>query len=91
MTYARAVVLTACLVLCLLPAPPSTAADGPAPKEGHWVVRDFRFHTGEVLPELKLAYTTIGDPKNEAIVVLHGTAGSAVSYTHLTLPTIYSV
>ena len=53
------------------------AADYPAPKEGQWVVKDFRFHTGEVLPELRLAYTTIGDPKNEAIVVLHGTGGSA--------------
>jgi len=30
---------------------PAVAADYPAPKEGNWVVRDFRFHTGEVLPE----------------------------------------
>ena len=36
------------------------AADYPAPKEGSWTVRDFRFHTGETLPELRLAYTTIG-------------------------------
>ena len=32
----------------------SLAADYPAPQEGSWVVRDFRFHTGEVLPELRL-------------------------------------
>ena len=51
----------------------------PAPKEGAWVVRDFKFHTGEVLPELKLAYTTVGDPKNEPVLVLHGTTGSARS------------
>ena len=38
------------------------AADYPAPKEGDWVVRDFRFHTGETLPELKLHYTTVGAP-----------------------------
>lgn len=55
------------------------AADYPAPKQGEWVVRDFRFHTGEVLPELKLAYTTVGDPKGEPVVVLHGTTGSAQS------------
>jgi homoserine O-acetyltransferase/O-succinyltransferase len=55
------------------------AAQYPAPKEGEWLVRDFRFHTGEVLPELRLAYTTLGDAKNEAIVVLHGTGGSARS------------
>jgi homoserine O-acetyltransferase len=55
------------------------AADYPAPKEGDWVVRDFRFHTGEVLPELRLHYTTIGDPRGEPVVVLHGTTGSAAS------------
>jgi homoserine O-acetyltransferase/O-succinyltransferase len=55
------------------------AAQYPAPKEGEWLVRDFRFHTGESLPELRLHYTTLGDPKNEAIVVLHGTGGSARS------------
>ena len=55
------------------------AAAYPAPQEGSWVVRDFRFHTGEVLPELRLAYTTIGDPRGEPVVVLHGTTGSARS------------
>jgi homoserine O-acetyltransferase len=34
------------------------AADYPAPNTGDWVARDFRFHTGEVLPELRLHYTT---------------------------------
>lgn len=32
---------------------PALAADYPAPKEGIWVVRDFRFHTGEFLPGMK--------------------------------------
>lgn len=52
------------------------AADYPASKEGSWVVRDFRFHTGETLPELRLHYTTVGDPTGEPVVVLHGTTGS---------------
>jgi homoserine O-acetyltransferase len=52
------------------------AADAPAPKEGSWVVRDFRFHTGEVLPELRLHYTTLGAPTGEPVLVLHGTTGS---------------
>src|SRR4030095_14399555 len=43
-----------------LTALPGLAADYPAPQEGSWVVRDFRFHTGEVLPELRLHYTTVG-------------------------------
>jgi homoserine O-acetyltransferase len=53
------------------------AADYPAPKEGGWTVRDFKFHTGETLPELRLAYTTIGAATGEPVIVLHGTTGSA--------------
>ena len=55
------------------------AADYPAPKDGQWVARDFRFHTGEVLPELRLSYKTIGAPTGEPVLLLHGTAGSAAS------------
>ncbi len=58
---------------------PVWAADYPAPKTATWVARDFRFHTGEVLPELKLAYTTVGNPSGEPVLLLHGTAGSAAS------------
>jgi homoserine O-acetyltransferase/O-succinyltransferase len=47
-----------------------------SPRNGNWVVKDFKFHTGEVLPELRLNYTTLGDPKNEAVLILHGTTGS---------------
>ncbi len=46
------------------------------PQNGSWIVIDFKFHTGEVLPELRLYYTTLGDPKNEAVLILHGTTGS---------------
>jgi homoserine O-acetyltransferase len=55
------------------------AADYPAPKEGSWTARDFRFHTGEALPELRLAYTTLGAPGGEPVIVMHGTTGSAAS------------
>jgi len=58
---------------------PAIAADYPAPKTGEWVARDFKFHTGEVMPELKLAYTTIGEPSGQPVLVLHGTTGSAAS------------
>ena len=64
---------------CALVSAAVGAADYPAPKAGEWLAKDLRFHSGEVLPEARLAYTTIGDPKNEAIVVLHGTGGSAAS------------
>jgi homoserine O-acetyltransferase/O-succinyltransferase len=55
------------------------AADYPAPQEGSWVVRDFRFHTGEVLPELRLHYRTVGAPGGEPVVVLHGTTQSGAA------------
>ena len=54
----------------------ATAADYPTPKEGDWAARNFRFHTGEVMPELRLHYTTVGDPSGQPVLMLHGTAGS---------------
>ena len=28
----------------------SAAAEFPAPKQGSWIAKDFKFHTGEVMP-----------------------------------------
>jgi homoserine O-acetyltransferase len=55
------------------------AADYPAPKQGDFIAKDFRFHTGEVMGELKLHYTTVGEPTGQPVVVLHGSGGSAAS------------
>jgi homoserine O-acetyltransferase len=55
----------------------AVAADYPAPKQGEWIAKDFKFHTGETLPELKLHYTTIGDPGGQPVLVLHGSGGDA--------------
>lgn len=55
------------------------AADYPAPKQGDWVARDFKFHTGEIMPDLKLHYTTVGEPTGQPVLVLHGTGGSGAS------------
>src|SRR5882672_1201229 len=60
----------------IVAALPAAAAAYPAPKEGSWVARDFRFHTGEVMPELRLGYTTVGVPTGEPVLILHGTTGS---------------
>ena len=54
----------------------AAAQNYPAPKEGSWIARDFKFHTGEMLAELRLHYRTIGEPSGEPVVVLHGTSGS---------------
>ncbi|MBV9565793.1 MAG: alpha/beta fold hydrolase [Bradyrhizobium sp.] len=68
--------LSAALVLTSVTA---MAADYPAPREGDWIAKDFRFHTGETMPELKLHYTTIGEPAGQPVLVLHGSGGSAAS------------
>ncbi|PGH40664.1 MAG: hypothetical protein CRN43_01625 [Candidatus Nephrothrix sp. EaCA] len=56
----------------------------PAPAAGDFVLKDFKFQSGESLPELKMHYVTIGKPlknsrgivTNAVIVLLHGTAGN---------------
>ena len=48
------------VAVALLVSFAAKAADYPAPKEGEWVARDFKFHTGEVMPALRMHYTTIG-------------------------------
>ena len=52
------------------------AADAPAPHAADWTAHDFRFHTGEVMPELHLHYTTLGAPTGEPVLIIHGTAGT---------------
>ncbi len=71
--------IAACTLLAALAATHVNAAEYPAPRKGTWVARDFRFHTGEVMPELRLDYTTVGEPSGEPVIVLHGTTGSAAS------------
>jgi homoserine O-acetyltransferase len=74
-----------CAFTCALAAA-ARAADVPATAEGDFVLRDFRFRSGETLPELKLHYATMGRPRKDAaghvgnaILVLHGTGGSSAS------------
>ena len=55
------------------------AADYPAPKQGDWIARDFKFHGGETMPELRLHYTTLGEPGGQPVLVLHGSGGSAAN------------
>ncbi|MCK8784026.1 alpha/beta fold hydrolase [Roseomonas sp. NAR14] len=70
--------LRAALAFGLLSATPPAprAAEYPAPREADWIARDFRFHDGTVLPELRLHYATVGEPTGEPVLVLHGTGGS---------------
>ena len=55
------------------------AQNYPAPRQAEWIAKDFKFHTGEVMPELRIGYTTIGEPSGQPVLILHGTGGSANS------------
>jgi len=57
----------------------AAAADYPPPSEGDWIAKEFRFHTGEVMPELRVHYTTLGAPTGEPVVILHGTTQSGAA------------
>lgn len=50
----------------------------PNQKTAIWVAKNFRFHTAEVAAELNIGYTTLGNPKGEVIVILHGTTGTGL-------------
>ncbi len=72
-------IATAVSVAFALVSSAAFAADYPAPKQGDWVAKDFRFHTGETLPDLRLHYTTIGEPTGQPVLVLHGSGQSSAS------------
>ena len=57
----------------------ASAADYPTPKQGDWIAKNFKFHTGQTVPELRLHYTTIGEPTGQPVLVLHGSGGSATN------------
>jgi len=66
---------------CLAQQTPT--ATKPTASEGDYTARDFRFKSGETLPELRLHYTTFGTPERDAsgnvtnaVLILHGTGGT---------------
>ena len=68
------------------PAPASTPANAWPTKDGVVILPNFRFGTGETLPQLKLHYITLGTPHrnaagrtDNAVLLLHGTGGNAHS------------
>jgi homoserine O-acetyltransferase len=67
------IVAAAFLMLLALSA---ASAEYPGSEEGDWIARDFQFHTGETMPELRLHYTTVGPRSGEPVLLLHGTGGS---------------
>jgi homoserine O-acetyltransferase/O-succinyltransferase len=71
-----------------LAAGAASHADGQEARalEGDYVIHDFRFASGETLPELRMHYTYYGKPKKDAqgrvtnaVLIMHGTGGSGHS------------
>jgi homoserine O-acetyltransferase/O-succinyltransferase len=62
----------------------AAALEFPQPKEADWVAKDFKFSTGEVMPELKIHYATVGVPAGMPVLVLHGTTGSGIGMASAT-------
>src|SRR5436305_11996428 len=74
-------------LLSILAASFASPADYPAPTEGDYAVRDFKFASGEILPELRLHYRTLGKLEKDAegkttnaILIMHGTTGNGAKF-----------
>src|ERR1700694_4378849 len=79
MKYSRAALAVLLAVILATNCFAALAADYPAPKQGDFIARDFKFHTGETMPELRLHYTTVGEPTGQPVLVRDGSGGSAAS------------
>ena len=63
------------------------AAQYPAPAEGDFVMSNFRFASGEILPELRVHYRTLGRPERDAhgvvrnaVLIMHGTGDNGAGF-----------
>ena len=77
----------AVLSFSILLAAAANGAKYPAPNEGDFVAHNFKFASGETMPELRLHYRTLGkavrDAKGvtqNAVVIMHGTTGSGAQF-----------
>jgi homoserine O-acetyltransferase/O-succinyltransferase len=75
------------LVLLVLTAAVASSGRAQATPGQDYVVRDFHFADGEVLPELRMHYRAFGTPIHgrlgtvtNAVVVLHGTGGAGTQF-----------
>ena len=65
----------------------ASAAEYPAPTESDFFVTNFTFQSGEKLPELRIHYRTLGQPRRDdggrvhnAVLILHGTTGNGSNF-----------
>ena len=79
--------LIAFAALSNLVAVPAQAQRGGAPAGQDYTIHNFRFASGETLPDLRIHYLTLGKPRRDAsglvrnaVMVLHGTTGSGSGF-----------
>src|ERR1700761_5473595 len=67
-------------------ADPSSPSGGPQQREGDFVIHNFKFTSGETLPEVRMHYHAFGEPKRDshgvvrnAGCIVHGTGGTGGS------------
>ena len=87
MSACRSVFLAICFVVISGPGAVIAVAQQPLPEEGNYILRDFRFRSGETLSELRLHYRTFGAPAHDAqgrvtnaVLVLHGTGSTGARF-----------
>src|ERR1041384_7463741 len=75
------------LLLLMVAAIQAQAQTIPEPKQDNFTIRDFKFESGETLPELRIHYRTLGTPRrntsgvvSNAVLVLHGTGGAGTQF-----------
>src|ERR1041385_2450777 len=75
------------LALLLLAVTAVDAADYPPPTENDYSIRNFKFSSGETLPELRIHYRTLGKADKDAqgkitnaVLIMHGTTGSGAQF-----------
>ena len=71
------------VLVCVLTGPRAHAEEAGDWQEGDVLLKDFRFRSGEQLPELRIHYLSRGTPRrnaagqvDNAVMILHGTGGS---------------
>jgi homoserine O-acetyltransferase len=71
------------LLFIILALARTSGAQSLQPTHGDFVIKDFRFTSGEVLPALRLHYRTLGKPAKDAtgrvrnaVLIMHGTGGT---------------
>ena len=75
------------LAFLLITVTIARADDYPKPAEGDYSIRDFKFNSGETLPELRIHYRTLGKAQKDAqgrttnaVLITHGTTGSGAQF-----------